>query len=97
TGPYLTLTMGYYSLMHEPLHQFGTLQLDAGMLHAEQSRPIETGLGRRIGPEASVRLDSDVTVVAIRGDVASLTAAWASTMMPLSISSPRVSASCVFG
>lgn len=75
TGPYLSLTLGY-GLMHEPIEQFGTLQLAAGMLQAELSRPIEITPGRVSVPEASVGVDSDITVIAIRGDVATLHAAW---------------------
>ncbi|MDN6500104.1 MAG: hypothetical protein L0K44_10250 [Yaniella sp.] len=75
TGPYLSLTLGY-GLMHEPIDQFGTLQLAAGMLQAELSRAIELGPGRALVPEVSVRVDSDTTVIAIRGDIATLHAAW---------------------
>ena len=75
TGPYLNLTLGY-GLVHEPLDQFGTLQLAAGMLQAELSRPIETGLGGASVPEVSVTVGSDVTSVGMRGDVATLRAAW---------------------
>src|SRR5699024_12265977 len=62
--------------MHEPIEQYGTLQLAAGMLQAELSRPIEITPGRVSVPEASVGVDSDIAVVAIRGDVATIQAAW---------------------
>lgn len=75
TGPYLSLTLGY-GLVHEPIDQFGTLQLAAGMLQAELSRPVETGPGRASVPEVSVTVGSDVTSVGMRGDVATLRAAW---------------------
>src|SRR5690625_5000977 len=75
TGPYLSLTLGY-GLVHEPIEQFGTLQLAAGMLEAELSRPVEIGLGRASVPEVTVTVGSDVTSVGMRGDVATLRAAW---------------------
>src|SRR5699024_3787301 len=75
TGPCLSLTLGY-GLMYAPIDQFWTLQLAAGMLQAELSRPIEVTPGRVSVPEASVGVDSDITVIAIRGDVATLRAAW---------------------
>src|SRR5699024_12832364 len=74
-GPYLSLTSGD-GLRHEPIEKFGTLQLAAGMLQAELSRPIEITPGRVSVPEASVGVDADITVIAIRGDVATLHAAW---------------------
>src|SRR5699024_5720712 len=46
------------------------------LLQAELSRPIEITPGRVSVPEASVGVDSDITVIAIRGDVATLHAAW---------------------
>ena len=75
TGPYLSLTLGY-GLMHEPIEHFGTLQLTAGMLQAELSRPIEITPGRVSVPETTVGVDSDTMAIAIRGDVETLHAAW---------------------
>ena len=75
SGPYLSLTLGY-GLVHEPAEQFGTLQLAAGMLQAELSRPVETGLGRASVPEVSVTVGSDTTMIGMRGDVATLSATW---------------------
>lgn len=75
TGPYLSLTLGY-GLVHEPIDQFGTLQLAAGMLQAELSRPVETGPGQASVPEVAVTVGSDVTFLGMRGDVATLRAAW---------------------
>lgn len=73
TGPYLNLTLGY-GLVHEPIEQFGTLQLAAGMLESELSRPVETGFGRASVPEVAVTVGSDVTSIGMRGDVATLRA-----------------------
>ena len=75
TGPYLSLTLAY-GLVHEPIDQFGTLQLAAGMLQAELSRPVELRFGRVAVPEVSVTVGTDITSVGLRGDVATLRAAW---------------------
>lgn len=75
TGPYLSLVLGY-GLVHEPLEHFGTLQLAAGMLQSELSRPVETGLGRASVPEVSVTVGADATFLNMRGDVPTLLAAW---------------------
>ena len=75
TGPYLSLVLGY-GLVHEPVEDFGTLQLAAGMLQTELSRPVETGFGRASVPEASVTVGSDTTSISMRGDEATLSAAW---------------------
>ena len=75
SGPYLSLTLGY-GLVHEPIDQYGTLQLAAGMLQAELSRPVEMGFGRASVPEISVNVGTDITSVGMRGDVATLRAAW---------------------
>lgn len=74
-GPYLSLVLGY-GLVHEPIEHFGSLQLLAGMLEVELSRPVETGIGRASVPEVTVSVGSDRTSVAMRGDVATLHAAW---------------------
>lgn len=75
SGPYLSLTLGY-GLVHEPIDQYGTLQLAAGMLQAELSRPVEMGFGRASVPEISVNVGTDITSVGMRGDIATLRAAW---------------------
>ena len=75
TGPYLSLTLAY-GLVHEPIDQFGTLQLAAGMLQAELSRPVEIRFGRVAVPEVSVTVGTDITSVGMRGDVATLRTAW---------------------
>jgi|SRR5690625_63061 len=75
TGPYLSLVLGY-GLVHEPVEEFSTLQLAAGMLQTELSRPVETGVGRASVPEVSVTVGSDTTTIGMRGDVAALSAAW---------------------
>src|SRR5690625_4560531 len=75
TGPYLSLVLGY-GLVHEPVEDFGTLQLAAGMLQTELSRPVETGIGRASVPEVSVNVGSDTTTISMRGDVPTLSAAW---------------------
>lgn len=75
TGPYLSLVLGY-GLVHEPVEDFGTLQLAAGMLQTELSRPVETGFGRASVPEVSVNVGSDTTTISMRGDVPTLSAAW---------------------
>lgn len=75
TGPYLNLTLGY-GLVHEPLHEFGTLQLLAGMLESELARPIEIAAGNVSVPEVSVTVDADTTAIVLRGHAAALRATW---------------------
>lgn len=75
TGPYLNLTLGY-GLVHEPLHEYGTLQVLAGMLESELARPVEIATGKVSVPEVSVTVHSDTTTIALRGQSATLRAAW---------------------
>ena len=75
TEPFIGLTVGY-GLVHEPLEEFGTLQLLAGMLQAELSRPIETGPGRVNVPEVSVHVGPDTLDIGIRGDHDTVTSTW---------------------
>lgn len=75
TGPFIGLTLGY-GLVHEPVTAFGTLQLLAGMLQAELSRPIETSPGQVAVPEVSVQVGSDSTDIGIRGEPSTVLAAW---------------------
>lgn len=75
TGPYMSLTLGY-GLVHEPLTEFGTLQMLAGMLEAELARPVELAPGKVSVPEVSVTVASDTTSIAMRGEAATLSATW---------------------
>src|SRR5690625_2906711 len=75
TGPYLSLTLAY-GCVYEQIDIFGTLQLAAGMLQAELSRPFELRFGRVAVPVVSVTDGTDITSVGMRGDVATLRTAW---------------------
>lgn len=73
--PFIGLTIGY-GLVHEPVQEFGTLQLLAGMLQAELSRPIETTPGRVNVPGVTVHVGTDTLDIGIRGDHDTVAATW---------------------
>jgi len=75
TEPIVGLTLGY-GLVHEPLTDFGSLQLLAGMLQTELARPIEMSLGRVAVPEVSLHVGTDTFDIRLRGATDTLALAW---------------------